>query len=183
MPRPGEVSLANRGVLLLDELPEFSRAVLECLRQPLEDRTVTVARVAARTTFPADFQLVATMNPCPCGYRGDPLSACCCTPDSVSRYRSRISGPLMDRLDLHVEVPRPPPARLLDGVAGESSATVAARVGAAREIQARRGALNARLPSTALLHQSGPGREILPLHSRERVGVRVIVIGVYFPST
>lgn len=166
VPRPGEVSLAHRGVLLLDELPEFSRAVLECLRQPLEDRTVTVARVAARTTFPADFQLVATMNPCPCGYCGDPLAACRCTPDAVTRYRSRISGPLMDRLDLHVEVPRPPPARLLDGVAGESSATVAARVGAARKIQARRGVLNARLPATALLRQSGPGREAMRLLER-----------------
>jgi len=166
MPCPGEVSMAHRGVLLLDELPEFSRGVLESLRQPLEDRRVTVARVAARTTFPADFQLVATMNPCPCGYRGDPLSACRCTPDVVGRYRSRISGPLMDRLDLHVEVPRPPPARLLDGTAGESSARVATRVSAARNIQARRGFVNARLPAATLLDKYGPQRDGLRLLER-----------------
>ena len=166
VPRPGEVSLAHRGVLLLDELPEFARNVLESLRQPLEDRQVTVARVAARTTFPADFQLVATMNPCPCGYRGDSVVACRCTPDAVDRYRSRISGPLLDRLDLHVEVPRPPPGRLLQVTAGESSNDVAARVAAARQVQLDRGWVNARLPGARLLETCRPRRDGLRLLER-----------------
>ncbi len=166
MPRPGEVSLAHQGVLLLDELPEFARNVLESLRQPLEDRRITVARAAARTTFPANFQLVATMNPCACGYRGDTRATCRCSPDAVDRYRGRISGPLFDRLDLHIEVARPPPARLLDGRVGEASAEVARRVALARQTQLQRGWLNARLPGPLLLESCGAGRDVLGLLER-----------------
>jgi magnesium chelatase family protein len=105
MPRPGEVSLAHHGVLFLDELPEFKKTVLEVLRQPLEDGRVTIARAAMSLAFPARFMLVAAMNPCPCGYQGDPAHECTCTPTQIQRYRSHISGPLMDRIDLHVPVP------------------------------------------------------------------------------
>ena len=147
IPRPGEITLAHRGALFLDELPQFSRRALEALRQPLENRTVTVSRASGSTTFPADFQLVAAMNPCPCGYLGDPKRNCRCTPDRVRSYLARISGPLMDRLDLHIDVQRPETARLLEqGADGESSAVVAERVRSARVVQARRGALNSRLP-------------------------------------
>src|SRR5207244_4391826 len=109
--RPGEVTLAHRGVLFMDELPEFRRNALEPLRQPLEERRITVARGAGSVLFPAAFQLVATMNPCPCGYLGDDARSCRCTPPLVDRYRARVSGPLLDRIDLHVEVPRMPVAR------------------------------------------------------------------------
>lgn len=105
-PRPGEISLAHNGVLFLDELPEFSRSVLEVLREPLESGQIVISRAARQSTFPAEFQLVAAMNPCPCGYLGDPLHSCRCTPDQVQRYRGRISGPLLDRIDMCVEVPR-----------------------------------------------------------------------------
>ena len=104
-PRPGEVSLAHGGVLFLDELPEFRRNVLEVLRQPLEDGVVTLSRAAVSLTYPARFMLAAAMNPCPCGYRGDPLRQCRCAPLDVERYRSRVSGPLLDRIDIHLEVP------------------------------------------------------------------------------
>ncbi len=122
LPRPGEVSLAHHGVLFLDEMPEFDRRVLEVLRQPLEDGRVTIARVARTAVFPARFTLVAAMNPCPCGYLGDPTHACRCTPLQISRYRNRLSGPLRDRLDLVVEVPAVPPSTLIEGIAGEASA-------------------------------------------------------------
>ena len=105
-PRPGEVSLAHRGVLFLDELPEFEQRALEALRQPLEDRVVTISRVQGTITFPADFIFIAACNPCPCGYRGDPKRECTCSESMVTRYGNRISGPLLDRIDIHVEVPR-----------------------------------------------------------------------------
>ncbi|MBJ6985455.1 YifB family Mg chelatase-like AAA ATPase [Luteimonas sp. MC1750] len=146
-PRPGEISLAHNGVLFLDELPEWSRSVLEVLREPLESGTVTVSRAARQSEFPARFQLVAAMNPCPCGWAGDPSGRCQCSLDAVQRYRMRVSGPLLDRIDLHVDVPRMSPAELRpDAPAGEASAAVRARVEAARGRQlARAGVLNAHL--------------------------------------
>jgi magnesium chelatase family protein len=137
-PQPGEVSLAHHGVLFLDELTEFRRDVLEVLRQPLEDRVVTVARVHSSVTFPSSFQLVAAANPCPCGFLGDPRRECTCTPPAVQRYRSRLSGPLLDRLDLQVQVPAVPWQELSAQRRGESSAEVAARVARARQVQAER---------------------------------------------
>jgi magnesium chelatase family protein len=137
-PRPGEVTLAHRGVLFLDELPEFHRDVLDVLRQPLEDRVVTVARVHSTVVFPAAFMLVAAMNPCPCGYRGDGQRECLCTPGQIARYLSRISGPLLDRIDLHVEVPRLDAAELTSPASAEPSAAILARVVAARSHQASR---------------------------------------------
>ena len=130
-PRPGEVTLAHHGVLLLDELPEFPRPVLESLRQPLEDGTVAIARVGGRIVFPARFQLVGTMNLCPCGGRGDPASECTCSPQRIDRYRERLSRALLDRFDLALTVPRPRGAELA-GPPGEGSMAVAARVEAAR---------------------------------------------------
>jgi magnesium chelatase family protein len=141
-PRPGEISLAHAGVLFLDELPEYSRHVLEVLREPLESGRVVISRAAVQAEFPADFQLVAAMNPCPCGYDGDPSGRCGCTPDQIQRYRDRISGPLLDRIDLHVEVPR---QSLKDLPLGEPSSAVRDRVMGARKTQAKRGTINARL--------------------------------------
>ena len=136
--RPGEITLAHRGVLFLDELPEFHRDVLEALRQPLEDREVTVARAQLTVTFPAAFMLVGAMNPCPCGHHGDDGADCLCSPPQVARYLGRISGPLLDRFDLHVDVPRVSPADLTAPPVGEPSETIRARVCAAREHQRRR---------------------------------------------
>ena len=138
VPQPGEISLAHNGVLFLDELPEFPRAVLELLRQPLEDRRVTISRAAMSLEFPCSFLLVCAMNPCPCGYLGDTARKCRCSPHDVARYRSRISGPLLDRIDLQVDVPVAPFERLVEERRGESSDTVRQRVEAAREIQRRR---------------------------------------------
>ena len=139
-PRPGEISLAHHGVLFLDELPEFDRRVLEVLREPLESGAITISRAARQAEFPARFQLVAAMNPCPCGYYGDPSGRCRCTPDKVNNYRARISGPLLDRIDMHIEVPPVPRELLLDQTAraGESSAQVQERVETARARQIRR---------------------------------------------
>jgi magnesium chelatase family protein len=141
-PRPGEITLAHHGVLFLDELPEFERQVLEVLREPLENGRITVSRAARQVDFPARFQLVAAMNPCPCGYLGDGGgdARCRCTPDQVARYRGRLSGPLLDRLDLQIYVPRLEPSALTrsEGATAESSATVRARVQAARERQLQR---------------------------------------------
>ena len=147
-PRPGEISLAHHGVLFLDELPEYERRVLEVLREPLETGAITISRAARQAEFPAAFQLVAAMNPCPCGYRGDVRGTCRCTIDQVQRYRGRLSGPLVDRLDLHVDVQRVP-AEVLRGTAkAETSAQVAARVAQVRDAQlARQGCANARLNS------------------------------------
>jgi magnesium chelatase family protein len=137
-PRPGEVSLAHHGVLFLDEMPEFSRHVLEVLRQPLEEGRVTIARAARTAVFPARFMLVGAMNPCPCGFLGDTIRECRCTPQQIASYRDRLSGPLRDRLDLVVEVPALPPTALSTAGGGESSATVRARVVAARDRQRER---------------------------------------------
>lgn len=137
-PRPGEISMAHRGVLYLDELPEFAQKTLEVLRQPLEDRHVTIARAKGALTFPANFQLIASMNPCQCGWWGDSTHHCTCGPAAVTRYQKRISGPLLDRIDIHVEVPRVDYAKLTDQRLGESSEAVRARVEAAREVQRRR---------------------------------------------
>ncbi len=137
-PKPGEISLAHRGVLFLDEFPEFSRAVLENLRQPLEDGCITVARAQRTVSFPARFMLVAAMNPCPCGYATDPDRPCTCTTQQRLLYRKRLSGPLLDRIDLMIEVPKVPTDRLIDLAPGESSADIRARVQSAREKQQRR---------------------------------------------
>ena len=137
-PRPGEVSLAHNGVLFLDELPEFGRSVLEVLRQPLEEKRVTVSRAKYSVEYPANFTLVAAMNPCPCGYYNHPAKECVCSPGAVHRYMSRISGPLMDRIDLHVEVTPVPAAELSAAAPGEPSAAVRERVVRAREVQAAR---------------------------------------------
>ncbi|MDF3836022.1 YifB family Mg chelatase-like AAA ATPase [Cupriavidus basilensis] len=145
-PRPGEISLAHHGVLFLDELPEFDRRVLEVLREPLESGRVTISRATRQADFPARFQFVAAMNPCPCGYLGHPSRPCRCTPDQVLRYQSRLSGPLLDRIDLQVEVPAQDQQEMLDGPPGESSADVRQRVLAARgRQQARQGKPNAAL--------------------------------------
>ncbi len=138
VPRPGEVSLAHHGVLFLDELPEFSRDVREALRQPLEDKVVTVSRVQGRMDFDASFQLVAAMNPCPCGFLGDPLKRCSCTPYQVSRYMGRVSGPLLDRIDMQVNVQRVEFADLNGNERPESSAVIKERVMAARQRQLKR---------------------------------------------
>ena len=138
MPRPGEISLAHRGILFLDELPEFDSRTLEVLRQPLEDRVVTISRARGTLTFPARFQLIAAMNPCSCGWWGDPTHECTCSPSSVTRYQKRISGPLLDRIDIHVDVPRVAYEKLTDQRLGESSETVRGRVEAAREVQRAR---------------------------------------------
>jgi magnesium chelatase family protein len=159
--RPGEISLAHRGVLFLDELPEFKRAVLEALREPLEAGVVSVSRAAMQTQYPAAFQLIAAMNPCPCGRQGDPSGNCNCTPAEVQRYRSRISGPLLDRMDMHVEVPRVEVDEFNEALdRGESSATAAARVARARDIQlTRQGVCNARLTDAHVDRVCAPDKE------------------------
>ncbi len=145
-PRPGEISLAHNGTLFLDELPEFQRSVLEALREPLETGHIHIARAARRAEFPARFQLVAAMNPCPCGWLGHPAGKCRCTPDQVARYRGKLSGPLLDRIDLMLEVPAVAEAELSGRGDGESSATVRSRVSAARALQIeRQGKPNAQL--------------------------------------
>lgn len=138
IPRPGEVSLAHNGVLFLDELPEYKKNVLEVLRQPLEDLQVTISRAASTLTYPSSFMLIAAMNPCPCGYLADPRHACRCTAHQIHRYRSKISGPLLDRIDIHVEVPAVPHKDLMNDAHSESSAAIRQRVMAARRIQNRR---------------------------------------------
>ena len=150
-PRPGEISMALHGVLFLDELPEFDRSVLEALREPLESGHITISRAARRAEFPAQFQLIAAMNPCPCGYLGHYNGKCHCTPDQVARYRSRISGPLLDRIDIQIEVPAVPQDDLLRKTAGEASVSIQARVEAARRRQlARQQKCNAQLSVTEI---------------------------------
>ncbi|HET8729937.1 MAG TPA: YifB family Mg chelatase-like AAA ATPase, partial [Moraxellaceae bacterium] len=156
-PRPGEITLAHHGVLFLDELPEFDRRVLEVLREPIESGHVQIARATRQIRYPAQFQLVAAMNPCPCGYLGDGTARCHCSLEQVARYRGRLSGPLLDRIDLHVEVPILPADVLQRGTPGESTAVVRARVLAARQRQLeRQGTLN---------HALGPGQvgDVVPL--------------------
>ena len=138
IPRPGEISLAHNGVLFLDEMPEFHRHVLEVLRQPLEARRVTIARSAFSVDFPADFMLIGALNPCPCGHLGDPRHPCTCTGPQVERYRGRLSGPLLDRIDLQLEVPAIPIEKLRGRASGEPSAAVQERVEVARGRQLRR---------------------------------------------
>jgi magnesium chelatase family protein len=137
-PKPGEVSLAHRGVLFLDELPEFNKTALEALRQPLEDGKITISRAATAVTYPGKIMLVAAMNPCPCGYLGDPRRTCSCAPSAVQRYRAKLSGPLLDRLDLHIEVPAVPYADLRSKDSGASSQSIRQRVLEAREVQKKR---------------------------------------------
>ena len=150
-PRPGEISLAHEGVLFLDELPEYPRSALEALREPLETGRILISRAARQAEFPARFQLVAAMNPCPCGHLGSPLRHCRCTPDAVARYQGRISGPLLDRIDLQVEVPAVPPETLAAAPDGEATAAVAQRVARAQQVQwARQGCLNAALVGDAI---------------------------------
>ena len=150
-PRPGEISLAHHGVLFLDELPEFPRAALEALREPLETGHITIARAARRADFPARFQMIAAMNPCPCGYLGSRIKACRCTPDQVARYQGKLSGPLLDRIDLHIEVAALPADELLAAPPGEATAAVRARCAAARErALARQGVPNQALHGQAI---------------------------------
>ncbi|HEU4458950.1 MAG TPA: YifB family Mg chelatase-like AAA ATPase [Methylibium sp.] len=172
-PRPGEISLAHHGVLFLDEWPEFPRAALEALREPLETGRITISRAARQAEFPARFVLVAAMNPCPCGHAGSPLRSCRCTPEAVLRYQSRLSGPLLDRVDLQVEVPAVAPEALAALPDGEPSATVAARTAlAAQRQQARQGCLNAELDGQAIdAHvQAEPAAQALLQSAAQRLG-------------
>ncbi len=138
VPKPGEVSLANHGVLFLDELPEFKKNVLEVMRQPLEDGKVTISRALLSLTYPAEIMLVAAMNPCPCGFNGDPNNQCSCTPPQIQKYLAKVSGPLLDRIDIHIEVPAVRYKELSSEISGENSATIRERVKRAREIQLQR---------------------------------------------
>jgi len=156
-PHPGEISLAHHGVLFLDELPEFGPRVLEVMRQPIEDKLVTISRAQGSLTFPANFQLIAAMNPCPCGYFGDPLKPCTCSPGIVTKYQKRISGPLLDRIDIHIEVPRVEYEKLSDQRLGESSAVIQMRVEAARQRQ------RDRFESRAMQSSEGAQSEVAPV--------------------
>jgi magnesium chelatase family protein len=152
-PRPGEVSLAHNGVLFLDEFPEFPRNVLEILRQPLEDSSVTIARAAMTLCFPANVMLVAAMNPCPCGFYGDSSRECRCTPAIIQRYVGKISGPLLDRIDIQIEVPAVPYKELRSNDAAESSAGMRQRIEQARRAQQARGYINSRMPTRMIRKQ------------------------------
>lgn len=175
-PRPGEISLAHGGVLFLDELPEFPRMALEALREPLESGNITLSRAARQAVYPAAFTLIAACNPCPCGWLGAPASsarACRCSPDQVERYRSRLSGPLLDRIDLQIEVPLQAPAQLLGAPEGEGSAEVASRVATARQRQLdRQGSINALLTAGSLAERVplDPTTQTFLLAAAERLG-------------
>jgi magnesium chelatase family protein len=158
-PRPGEISLAHRGVLFLDELPEFGKA-LETLRQPMEDRTVTVSRASGTMTFPASFMLIAAANPCPCGYYGDPLKPCSCSQQAITRYQQRLSGPLLDRIDIHIEVPRVEYDKLSAERRGESSDYIRKRIQIARDRQ------SARYSGTALICNADMTAREIPLYAK-----------------
>jgi magnesium chelatase family protein len=174
-PRPGEISLAHRGVLFLDELPEFDRRVLDVLRQPLESGHIVISRAARQAEFPAAFQLVAAMNPCPCGYAGDPNGMCSCSPDAVRRYRGRVSGPLLDRIDLQIAVPRVALSELsAANDAGESSAVVRARVVNARNRQLHRaGKANSALSNREVLRDCAlaPSDRVLFERALDKLGL------------
>jgi magnesium chelatase family protein len=147
IPHPGEISLAHRGVLFLDEFPEFGSRVLEVMRQPMEDKVVTISRAQGSLTFSAAFQLIAAMNPCPCGYYGDSQKPCTCAPSTVTKYQKRISGPLLDRIDIHLEVPAVPYKELRGESTAESSAAIRVRVERARAVEQARGFTNSRMPT------------------------------------
>jgi magnesium chelatase family protein len=173
-PRPGEISLAHQGVLFLDELPEFSRSVLEVLREPLESGRITISRAARQADFPARFQLVAAMNPCPCGYLGHFSGKCGCTPGRIAHYRSRISGPLLERIDLHVDVPALRDEDFAATARGEASSVVRERVSRSHARQlARQGVPNARIPSGEVEARVRPDREarLLLRHAATRLGL------------
>jgi len=156
IPQPGEISLSHNGVLFLDELPEFASSALEVLRQPIEDGEVTISRAQMALTFPASFQLIAAMNPCPCGFHGDPVKDCTCSTGAIAKYQKRISGPLLDRIDMHVEVPRLTPEELMDREPGEPSRSIQERVVSARDRQI------ARLEGTPFRHNSDMPSKALP---------------------
>jgi len=168
IPKPGEVSLAHNGILFLDELPEFKKNVLEVMRQPLEDGMVTISRAITSITYPATFMLMAAMNPCPCGYYGDPKKECSCTPIQIHKYRTKVSGPLLDRIDIHVEVPPVKYKELADDSGGETSSQVKKRVNRARDIQKERFKgtgiySNSQMPPAQVRKQSRPDSEGLKL--------------------
>jgi magnesium chelatase family protein len=166
-PQPGEVSLAHNGILFLDELPEFGRNVLEVLRQPLEDKKITVSRAKYSVEYPANFSLVASMNPCPCGYYNHPTKECTCPPSAVHRYMSRISGPLLDRIDLHIEVTPVPLSEMMSERVEESSEAVRERVIKARRIQSER--FSGLGIHTNSMMNSKMLREYCPLDERSRM--------------
>ncbi|MBI2956204.1 MAG: ATP-binding protein, partial [Acidobacteria bacterium] len=178
IPRPGEVSLAHNGVLFLDELPEFQRNALEVLRQPLEDGVVTISRAATSLTFPARFLLVGAMNPCPCGFFNDPTRECRCTPTQIQRYVSKISGPLLDRIDIHIDVPAVRYRELRGPAPAEDSAAVRGRIARARERQLERFRgdkiySNTQMPSRLIRHycQIDAASEKLLEHAITRLGL------------
>ncbi len=173
-PRPGEVSMAHNGVLFLDELPEFKKHVLEVLRQPLEDHTVTIVRATMSLTFPARFVLVVAMNPCPCGYLGDSRNRCNCNPAQIQRYVSRVSGPLLDRIDMHLEVPVVPFREMSSTAARETSAAIKERVDRTRAIQKKRYAGSTRIHANS---QMGP-KEIERYCSLDPAGLALLEKGV-----
>lgn len=171
-PKPGEVSLANHGVLFLDELPEFKKNVLEVMRQPLEDGKVTISRALISLTYPAEIMLVAAMNPCPCGFNGDPHNQCSCTPPQIQKYLAKVSGPLLDRIDIHIEVPAVRYKELASDISGENSATIRERVKRARDVQLKRFQsrknlfCNARMESKEIRHYckiDAQGHELLKM--------------------
>ncbi len=180
-PKPGEISLAHRGVLFLDEFPEFSRAVLENLRQPLEDGVVTVARVSSTASFPAQFTLVAAQNPCPCGYYSDPTKACICTPSQIMKYQKKISGPMLDRIDLHVEVGRIEYDKLSSDLNGESSADIQTRVQQARDVQTKR-FVNSKNIKTNSEMSVKEIREFCELDSEGQAFMKAAVVKMYLSA-
>jgi magnesium chelatase family protein len=173
-PRPGEVSLAHHGVLFLDELPEFERKVLEVLREPLESQVIHISRAARQATFPADFQLIAAMNPCPCGYLGQPSGRCQCTPEQIARYAGKLSGPLLDRIDMHVQVANLSAQELTSDQPAETSGNIRGRVQRARDRQLeRQGCCNARLAGTELERHLHASADVLGLLAQalDRLGL------------